>query len=105
MPVIDATDATFREELKNHPRVVVKYYADWCGSCKLFAPKFKRMSDEEGYSGVTFLNINAEQNPDARAMGGVNNLPFIAVFKDGVKVQADSTAKEEYVREMIAGIL
>jgi thioredoxin 1 len=104
MAVTLANDGTFPELLKSHRKVVVKYYADWCGSCRLFAPKYKRMSDDERFKDVLFLEINAEENPQARDQAGVNNLPFFAVFKDGQLVKGDFTAKEETVVGMIESL-
>ncbi len=102
--VQNLTDATFGELIKETPKVVVKYYADWCGSCRLFAPKFRRMSEDPANAGVKFLEVNAEENPEARKMGGVSNLPFIAVFKDGERVTGEATSKEEFVQQLIASL-
>ncbi|MBK6964844.1 MAG: thioredoxin family protein [Bacteroidales bacterium] len=104
MALIQATDSTFNDLLSQNDKVVIKYYADWCGSCKLFAPKFRRLSDDSRFEGVTFLDINAEQNPEARKLAGVNNLPFFAVFKDGMLVQGEATSKEENVVAMIEAL-
>ena len=101
MGVLTATDADFQSLLKDNEKVIVKYYADWCGSCRLFSPKFKRMSDDERFSGVAFLEVNAEKSPNARKLAGVDNLPFIAVFKKGELVEGTCTSKEEYVTGMI----
>ena len=101
MAVIQSSDQDFKQLLADNSNVVVKYYADWCGSCRLFAPKFVRMSNEEGYADIAFLDVNAEKSPEARKMAGVNNLPFFAVFKNGELVAGDFTAKEEGVRQMI----
>ncbi|MFN8322557.1 MAG: thioredoxin family protein [Chitinophagales bacterium] len=100
-----ATDANFKQKLSENSRVIVKYYADWCGSCKLFAPKFRRLSNDEKYVGVEFLEVNAEENPEARQAGGVDNLPFIASFKNGVLVKGSASSKEEYVIAVIEEIL
>lgn len=105
MAVNIATDQDFGQLLAQNKRVVVKYYADWCGACRLFSPKYKRMSDNEKYSDVLFLDVNAEENPEARKLGGVSNLPFFAVFKDGKLVNGDFTAKEEGVTALIDSIL
>jgi thiol-disulfide isomerase/thioredoxin len=95
------TDETFEESVKNHPKVVVKYFADWCGSCRLFAPKFKRLSNDEKYQDILFLDVNAEKNPVARQMADVKNLPTFAVFENGQLVASASTNKEEAVVELI----
>lgn len=101
MSVITASDADFEALLKDNEIVIVKYYADWCGSCRLFTPKFKRLSADERYAGVAFLEVNAEKSPNARKLANVDNLPFIAVFKNGELVEGASTSKEDYVTGMI----
>jgi thioredoxin 1 len=101
MSVQISHDAALAEILKTHERVIVKFYADWCGSCKLFAPKFRRLSDQENYSDILFLDINAEENPEARKLAGVDNLPFFAGFKNGVLMQGLSTSKEETVTALL----
>ena len=80
---------------------MVKFYADWCGSCKLFTPKFRRMSEEETNASIAFVDVNAEENPAARSLASIDNLPFFAVFKDGQLVAGLATSKEEVVRELL----
>jgi thioredoxin 1 len=100
-----STDADFGALIQQNENVVVKYFANWCGTCRLFSPKFKKMSDKEEFSGVTFLDINAEENPEARKLAGVSNLPFFAVFKNGQLLAADTTSKEESVENLIKKLL
>jgi thiol-disulfide isomerase/thioredoxin len=104
MAVLLSTDKEFKSQLEKFDKVVVKYYAGWCGSCKLFAPKYRRLSGDERFDGVTFLDINAEENQEARKMAGVDNLPFFATFKNGVLVDAKATSKEEQLVEMISNL-
>lgn len=99
--VTTVTDENFASAIAENAKVVVKFHADWCGSCKLFAPKFKRMAQNETYKDFTFLEIDAEKNPEARKVAKVSTLPFFAVFKNGELVAADSTSKEEYLVSMM----
>ena len=101
MAVQTIEDPAFGALLAQNAQVVVKYYADWCGSCKLFAPKFKRLSDEAAFTHVTFVEVNAEHSPEARKAAGVSNLPFIATFRNGKLVEGVSTNKEEAARDII----
>lgn len=101
MAVEVITDQEFKNEIDSHDKVVVKYFADWCGNCRLFAPKFRRLSDDERFEGVHFLDVNAEKNPEARKAAGVTNLPFFAIFKNGQLVEGIPTSKEEAVVELI----
>lgn len=101
MSVLAVTDQEFQDSLKQNDKVIVKYYADWCGSCRLFAPKFRRLAGEEQYSGITFLDVNAEKSPEARKAAGVSNLPFFAVFEKGELKDGLATNKEDVVRELL----
>ncbi len=101
MAVIISGDASFSEDLKSSEKVAVKYYADWCGSCKLFAPKYRRLSDDDRFRNIKFLDVDAEHNPAARKMANVSTLPFFAVFRNGELVESMSTSKEEALVEML----
>lgn len=101
MAVNIVTDTDFAQELASNEKVIVKYYADWCGSCKLFSPKFKRLSGDERFSGVDFIEVNAELNEQARKAAGVDNLPFIATFKNGQLVKGQATSLENVVVDML----
>jgi thioredoxin 1 len=96
-----ATENDFESIIKNNPQVIVKYFADWCGSCKLFAPKFKRHSNDEANADILFLEVNAEENELARKHGGVDNLPYLASYKNGVLLEGTATSKEEYLQKMM----
>ncbi|UYZ58329.1 thioredoxin family protein [Hymenobacter latericus] len=101
MAVIKATDADFQQLLQENEKVVVKYYADWCGNCRLFSPKFKRLSDQAGNEQVVFLDVNAENSPEARKAANVTNLPFFAVFRNGELVDTVAASKEDAVASLI----
>jgi len=102
MSVTAITDQNKSETLDTAPLAVVKYYADWCGSCRLIAPKFGKLAQEERFAGVQFLEVNAEHNPELRALAQVSNLPTFATFKNGQLVHSDFTAKIETVEKMVA---
>lgn len=101
MSVTVLNDQNFSEFLNINEKVVVKYFANWCGSCKLFAPKFRRLSDNDSYSDITFVDINAEESPNARQVAGVNNLPFFAIFKNGKLIEGVATSNEDKVVELL----
>lgn len=101
MAVIQATDNDFTSVLTSNPKVVVKYFADWCGNCRLFSPKFKRLSDDEQFADIAFVDVNAETSPEARSLASVTNLPFFAIFKNGKLVDTVAASKEEAVRDLI----
>lgn len=101
MAVNKTTDAEYKDVLESNQKVAIKFYADWCGSCKLIAPKFRRMSEAEENSGIAFLDVNAEENPEIRKWAGVNNLPFFAMVNNGEIITADFTSKVDLVEKML----
>ena len=88
-------------QLDNSKTAVVKYFASWCGSCRLFAPKFKKISNSKEFSSINFLEVDAEANPEIRKRAEVSSLPYFAIFKDGQFVGGLSTAKEEALEKFI----
>ena len=101
MAVTITDDSSFNQQVSEHNKVVVKYYADWCGSCRLISPKFKRLSEDERFKDITFLDVDAEKNPEARKKGEVKNLPTFAIFKDGQLISSQPASKEEAIVELL----
>lgn len=102
MAVELVTDDSFKSTLVANGKTIVKYYAGWCGSCRLFAPKFKRLSNDDRFEGISFLDVDAEKSPEARKLAGVTNLPFFAVFEGDKLVDAVASNKEDSVLELLS---
>ncbi len=101
MAVQTADDSNFQQLLQENEFSVVKYHADWCGNCKLFAPKFKRVSNEDAVAHIGFIEVDAEKNPEARRAAGVDSLPYLAVFNGPQLIDGSASSKEAYLRELI----
>ena len=102
MAVNVLTDEHFVDEINKNEKVIIKYMAGWCGSCRLLGPKFKRLSNNEAYEGILFVEIDAELNAEARKFAGVTNLPFIALVHKGSLVEGKPTSKEEAIVDMLS---
>ncbi|MDH5399906.1 MAG: thioredoxin family protein [Cyclobacteriaceae bacterium] len=99
------TDSDFSDVISSNDKVVIKYYAGWCGSCRMLSPKFKRLSNDSRFDGVAFIDIDAENNPEARVFSGVNKLPFIVTIKNGKIQEAVGTSNEENIVNMITNLM
>jgi len=78
------TDASFDADvLKSDKPVLVDFWAEWCGPCKMIGPSLEELSDELGEQ-VTIAKINIDENPDAPGQYGVRGIPPMIRFKGGV---------------------
>ena len=80
---LEVTDANFETEVpKGTGPVVVDFWAEWCGPCKLVAPVLDELAGEyDGQVKVTKLNV--DENPSTSAKYGVRSIPTLLFFKGG----------------------
>jgi len=86
--ILHLTDKNFEEEIKKHKIMVVDFWAEWCGPCRMFAGTFEEYSKEN--TDVICAKINVDQAPVTSEKFGVMSIPSILVFKDG-KLVAQKT--------------
>jgi len=78
-----ATDSTFEEEvLKSDTPVLVDFWAEWCGPCKIIGPHLEQIADEMAGK-LKVVKVNIDENPLAPGKYGVRSIPTLLVFKDG----------------------
>ena len=77
------TDASFADDVLNADGpVLVDFWAEWCGPCKMIGPSLEEISDELAGK-VTIAKINIDENPDAPGKYGVRGIPSMILFKNG----------------------
>lgn len=81
--IIYVTDDTFEAEvIKSPDPVLVDYWAEWCGPCKMIAPILDEIADE--YTGkVRIAKLNIDDNPQTPPRYGIRGIPTLMLFKDG----------------------
>lgn len=81
--ILYVSDDTFEEEvLKADQPVLVDYWAEWCGPCKMIAPILDEIADE--YAGkLRIAKLNIDENPGTPPKYGIRGIPTLMLFKDG----------------------
>lgn len=88
--VINKSNISY-EELKKEletGKTVIKFYADWCGPCKMLGPAYKAVSEE--MEGITFLEVNIDDNKEVTNKFGIKTIPTIFLIKDGEVIKSNS---------------
>ena len=83
MSTITVTDADFDQKvLQSELPVLVDFWAEWCGPCKMIAPALDDLARD--YAGrAKIVKVNVDENPDTPATLGVRGIPALFMFKDG----------------------
>jgi thioredoxin 1 len=83
---VEVTDANFDEVLRNHPLVLVDFWAEWCAPCRMIAPILEELAQEcEGKLLVAKLDV--DENPKTAMRYRVMSIPTVILFKNGQPVE------------------
>jgi len=83
MATIAVTDSTFGADVLGAAKpVLVDFWAEWCGPCKMIGPSLEELSEELGER-VTIAKINIDENPEAPTKYGVRGIPTMILFMNG----------------------
>lgn len=85
MAVLELTKDNFENEvLKSDKPVIVDFYADWCGPCKMLRPSLEELSGEN--DSIKFVSVNIDDEDELAEDHDVTSIPCLVAFKNGAEV-------------------
>lgn len=93
--MITITKDNFKQEVTDYNgKVLIDFWAEWCGPCKMTAPVFEELSKK--YSNIKFGKVNVDQQNDIAAKYNIMSIPTFVMFEDGVAVNQLTGAYPEH---------
>ena len=93
MATIELTKETFEETILNNDTVIVDFWAEWCGPCKMFAPTFEKVSAD--HPDIVFAKVDTEDQQELAGYFNIRSIPTLMVFRDQVGIYSQPGALPE----------
>jgi len=87
------TDESFEEVIKSNGLVLIDFWAEWCGPCKMVSPILDEISKEHG---ILVGKLNIDENPLKPVEFSVSSIPTMVLFEDGVVIKTIIGAKPKH---------
>lgn len=100
---LEFTDENIQDAIKSGKPVVVDFWAEWCGPCRMVGPVIEELAHE--YEGKVIIGkLNVDENSDTPMQYGIRNIPTVLFFKDGelVDKQIGATQKSVFASKIEA---
>uniref|UniRef100_A0A194AK15 Thioredoxin n=1 Tax=Pinctada fucata TaxID=50426 RepID=A0A194AK15_PINFU len=99
MVTLVKTKEEFDGKLKEKPLALVDFYADWCGPCRMIAPKIEEFAKE--FTNVTFLKVNVDESSEISEEYEISAMPTFKLFREGKVVKEVVGASEAKIKEAL----
>ncbi|MCP5366281.1 MAG: thioredoxin [Hyphomicrobiales bacterium] len=82
MATLEMTSDNFEATITDNEIVLIDFWADWCGPCKMFAPTYEKISDKN--PDLVFAKVDTEAQQELAAQFGIRSIPTVGVFRDKI---------------------
>ncbi len=93
MAIITLNKDNFESTIVDNDMVLVDFWADWCGPCKVFAPVYDRVS--ESYPNVVFAKVDTAAEPELTSYFQIRSIPTLMIFRDKIGIFSQPGALPE----------
>jgi thioredoxin 1 len=105
MPIREVTDADLRNIIFENPRVIVKFTKTNCPVCERMHLRFLKLSQDKRYQNITFLRMDAAENPVSSQEVHLTGTPFFAAYRDSVLTECKLISDEEELEALLNTLL
>jgi len=105
MSTIEITKDTIHETIENNDIVLIDFWAEWCGPCKMFGPTFEKVSDRyaDDDLSIAFAKVDTEDQQELAAGFGIRSIPTLVAFRDQIGVFSQPGALPEDALDDLIG--
>lgn len=93
MATVELTKDTFEDTVVNNDIVIVDFWADWCGPCKIFAPTYEKVSEQ--HDGIVFAKVDTEAEQELASYFQIRSIPTLMIFRDKIGIFSQPGALPE----------
>ena len=90
MPTVDLTATSFTSTVEDNDIVLIDFWADWCGPCRMFAPWYEEVSQE--HTDVVFAKVDTEAEQALAGTFAIRSIPTLMAFRDGILLYKEAGA-------------
>jgi len=97
---IELTKDTFEETIVNNDTVLIDFWAEWCGPCKMFGPVYEKVSQD--HPDIVFAKVDTELEQELSAYFNIRSIPTLMIFRDQIGIYSQPGAlPEPALRDLI----
>lgn len=97
MATVNLTKDNFEKTILDNDIVLVDFWADWCGPCKMFAPTYEKVS--KNHEGVVFAKVDTETEQELAGYFQIRSIPTLMIFRDQIGIFSQPGALPEAALE------
>ncbi|MDX5346584.1 MAG: thioredoxin family protein [Hymenobacteraceae bacterium] len=105
MTIQESNDEELRRIIYDKDKVIVKFFAEDCEVCRVLEQPFRKLSSNPAYKNITFLRMDASENPVSSKEVSLSGTPFFATYNKGTLVECGLLSEEKDIKEMLDRLL